>query len=112
MVQDNQQIHEQLQETNKLGVTTRSHAGFNSQAHMVKKKQDKKKRFTIDFRSLNEATTSHNRWPIPNIERMLDRIMQHKPKRFVLLDLTSGYHQLAIHEHCRKYTAFATFNGI
>ena len=38
--------------------------------------------------------------------------MQHKPKRFVVLDLTSGYHQLAIHEHCRKYTAFAAFNGI
>ena len=112
MVQDNQQIHEQLEETNKLGVTTRSHAGFYSQAHMVKKKQGKKKRFTIDFRSLNEATTSHNRWPIPNIERMLDRIMQHKPKRFAVLDLTSGYHQLAIHEECRKYTAFATFNGI
>jgi hypothetical protein len=43
---------------------------------------------------------------------MLDRIMQHKPKRFFVLDLTSGYHQLKIHEHCRKYTAFAAFNGI
>jgi hypothetical protein len=39
--EDNQQIHEQLEETNKLGVTTRSNAEFYSQAHMVKKKQGK-----------------------------------------------------------------------
>ena len=98
--------------TNKLGVTRRSSAGFYSQVHMVKKKKGAKKRFTVDYRNFNKSTTSSNRWPIPNIDRMLDRIMQHKPKRFGVLDLTSGYHQIAIAEHCIPYTAFATFNGI
>ena len=43
---------------------------------------------------------------------MLHRIGAKKPKFFIILDLTSGYHQIPISENSRRWTAFLTFWGI
>lgn len=43
----------------------------------------------IDFRKLNEITTSDN-YPIPNIQEILDKLGN--AKYFTTLDLTSGFH--------------------
>ena len=68
-------------------------------------------RFTVDFRNLNRASTGMG-WPIPNIQQMLRRLGEHKPKYFGKLDFTSGYHQAPLAENSRWLTAFITFMGV
>jgi transposase InsO family protein len=86
-----------------------SQAPAYSQVHMVRKK-DGKWRFCMDFRGLNDATES-NSWTIPNIKLMLQRMGDHKPKYFAVMDLTAGYFQAPIDEESKKYTAFRTARG-
>ena len=68
-------------------------------------------RFCVDFRALNNATHSSG-WPLPNIKHVLDRLSKKKPKYFTVLDLTSGYFQIPIHEQSRILTAFRTTIGL
>jgi hypothetical protein len=42
---------------------------------------------------------------------MLDRIGQRKPKIFVTLELTSGFHQCPVAENSQDYTTFTTTHG-
>jgi hypothetical protein len=81
-----------------------------SQVHVVPKKDPGTWRFCVDFRALNEATQSHS-WTIPNIQLMLQRLGEKKPKYFGVMDLTSGYWQMPIHEGSRAFTAFRTAGG-
>jgi hypothetical protein len=80
-----------------------------SQAQTVNKTEGW--RFTVDFRNLNRASTGMG-WPIPNIQQMLRRLGEHKPKYFGKLDFTSGYHQAPLAEDSRWLTAFITFMGV
>ncbi len=74
-------------------------------------KPNSKWRFCVDFRELNKASTKEG-WPIPNIQLMLNRIGSHKPKYFIVLDLTSGYFQIELAEESRVHTAFITSRGL
>ena len=73
-------------------------------------KPDGSNRFCIDFRALNEASTS-NGWPLPRIREMLARLGLSKPKYFAVIDLTQGYYQCPITIDSRDYTAFTTTVG-
>ncbi len=75
------------------------------------KKPNGKWRFCIDFRNLNEALKSIG-WPIPNVKVMFDRIGQRRPQWFAVMDLTSGYYQLALDEESRIFTAFRTSDAV
>jgi transposase InsO family protein len=86
-----------------------SQAPAFSQVHMVRKTNGKW-RFCMDFRGLNDATEA-NSWTIPNIKLMLQRMGDHRPKYFAVMDLTAGYFQAPIDEASRKYTAFRTARG-
>jgi hypothetical protein len=73
------------------------------------KKADGTLRMCVDYRELNKIT-SKDRYPLPYIEDLLDRL--HGGTVFTKLDLASGYHQLRIHpDDCHK-TAFVTPAGI
>jgi hypothetical protein len=72
------------------------------------KKQDGSLRMCIDYRALNKQTVK-NRYPLPRIEEMLDRLG--KAKYFTKLDLTSGYYQIRIAEEDIYKTAFSTRYG-
>ena len=96
-----------LQDSNILRVSS---AAYYSHPLMVPKPNNKW-RFCVDYTGLNKLTR-WEKWPLPNIQEMLRRIGEKKPKYFIILDLTSGYHQIPIAENCRRWTAFLTFWGI
>jgi hypothetical protein len=93
-----------------IGAIRVSTATAWSQVHLVKKPKGGW-RCTIDFRGLNKVISNQG-WQIPNMSSMLERIGSTRPSRFVLADLTSGYHQMPLHEDCIEATAFITFRGI
>ena len=72
----------------------------------------KKWRFCVDYVRLNDATESVEVYPIPNIQNMIRRIGEKRPKYFAVMDLTSGYHQAPLSLNSRKYTAFICFLGL
>jgi hypothetical protein len=62
----------------------------------------------IDFRKLN-AKTIQDRFPIPNIDDLLDKLG--RCQYFTTLDLASGFHQIKMHKESIDKTAFSTDHG-
>ena len=101
-----------IEELLRLGVLRVSTAETGSQVLLVAKKGTKKLRFCIDFRAVNDATTTVSGWPIPNIGDMLKRLGAQRPKFFGVMDLTAGFHQAPLSESARRWTAFTTAFGM
>ena len=96
-----------LDQLEKSGIIEPVNASHYSHGFLVPKPNGKW-RLVVDFKNINNATTKHRKWPIPNIKEMLNRIGLKKPKYFAVFDLTQGYYQCPISEASRKYTAFMT----
>ena len=94
-----------------LGCLQSSTATHYSHPFVVPKPGDNNWRMVLDYKNLNKLTSSEG-WPIPNIRDMIYRIGATRPKYFVVMDLTSGYHQAPISEDSRKLTAFITQFGV
>ena len=62
----------------------------------------------IDYQALNKITVK-NRYPLPKIEELLDRL--HGAKYFTKIDLASGYHQIRVRESDIQKTAFVSRYG-
>jgi hypothetical protein len=71
-------------------------------------KADGTMRLCVDYRGLNKVTIK-NRYPIPLVGEMLDRLS--KAKLFTKLDLCDAYHRLRIKEGDEWKTAFKTRYG-
>jgi hypothetical protein len=78
---------------------------------VIAPKPNNKWRFCIDYKFLNLVTDGLG-YPIPNIEALLTRIRDRHAKYYAIMDLTSRYHQIPIHEDSRKYAAFITLYGL
>ena len=72
-------------------------------------KKDGCKRFCVDFRRLNKITQK-NSYPLPLIDDILTLLS--KAKYFPLLDLKSGYWQVAMDDKDKEKTAFACHKGL
>ena len=62
----------------------------------------------VDYRALNKITVK-NRYPLPKIEELLDRLRG--AKYFTKIDLHSGYHQIRVRDEDIPKTAFVTRYG-
>ena len=62
----------------------------------------------IDYRALNKQTIK-DRYPLPRIDLLLDRLGQ--AKVFSKLDLAQGYHHIAMADDAIEKTAFCTNLG-
>jgi hypothetical protein len=87
---DELKIH--LKKLLEQGFVRSSASPWGSPVLFVEKK-DGTKRMCIDYRTLNSMTIK-NKYPLPRIEDLLDRLK--KAKFFSKIDLRSGYHQMKI----------------
>ena len=62
----------------------------------------------VDYRALNKQTI-RDRYPLPRIDDLLDRLGQ--AKHFTTLDLASGYHQISVKESDIPKIAFRMQRG-
>ncbi|CEL11248.1 hypothetical protein ASPCAL14351 [Aspergillus calidoustus] len=65
-------------------------------------------RFCVDYRKLN-AITKKDRYPLPLIDEVLERISQ--AKIFTKLDIRQGFHRLRMHPDSEDLTAFRSRYG-
>jgi len=72
------------------------------------KKKDGSLRLCVDYRGLNQIT-SKNRYPLPLIGEILDRLSS--ARYFTALDLRNAYHRIWIRKEDRWKTAFRTRYG-
>jgi hypothetical protein len=102
------ELKKQLKKLLEQGFVQPSASPWGSPVLFVEKK-DGTKRMCIDYRTLNSMTIK-NKYPLPRIEDLLDRLK--KAKFFSKIDLRSGYHQMKIREKDIPKTAFTTRYGL
>jgi len=101
------ELKKQLEEYLEKGWIRPSISPYGAPVLFVRKK-DGSMRMCIDYRALNKITIK-NKYPLPRIDEMLDRLGH--AKVFSKLDLASGYHQIKIAEEHVHKTAFRTRYG-
>jgi transposase InsO family protein len=108
------EIQRQLNLLKQQNIIRSSNAPHYSQVHLAEKppKGSGKKRFCIDYVLLNLCTKTQEKWPLPNIQQLLQRLGSKRPKYFAVLDLTAGYHQAPVSKASIAFTAFICFAGI
>lgn len=106
------EVEKQINEMLTDGIIQHSLSPWTSPIWIVPKKADasgkQKWRIVVDYRKLNEKTID-DKFPIPNIEEILDRLG--RSTHFTTLDLKSGFHQIEVDPKDRQKTAFSTEKG-
>lgn len=101
-------VMEELKSMKKMGVIRPSTSPFSTPMVIVRKK-DGSQRICLDFRKLNSLTV-FNSEPMPAPDYIFSNISG--SKFFSKIDLTKGYWQIPLSEHCKQYTAFPTQDGL
>lgn len=73
------------------------------------KNKESSNRFCIDYCKLNYVTKT-NTYPLPLIDNLLDQLG--KSVYFSILDLTSGFWQIKIHQASQEKIVFSTPHGL
>ena len=92
----------QTNELLRAGLIQKSTSPFGAPVLFVKKKTGEF-RMCVDYRALNKVTIP-NRYPLPRIDDLLDRMQG--AKVFSSLDLLSAYHQIRLVDDDVVKTAF------
>ena len=103
----NDEVERQLQGLLDIGAIERCDGEYRSGLVVVRKPSGEL-RVCVDYRKLNTYVRSHGH-PIPSIRHLLPHLA--KARVFVSLDLKSGYYQVKVHEHTKKYLGFVSSSG-
>jgi hypothetical protein len=101
------ELKKQLEDLTRSGFIQPSKSPFGAPVLFVKKK-DGTMRMCIDYRALN-AITVKNKYPLPRIEELFDRLQG--ASYFTKVDLRSGYYQIRVKDEDVPKTAFRTRYG-
>jgi hypothetical protein len=105
-------IKKAVKELYDAGVVRDSYSAISNPIVMAPKKGDVKgepSRLCVDFSQINSVTVGMKN-PLPIIATLLQRLSG--MKYFATLDLTSGYHQIELHEEDRHLTATMSPDGL
>ena len=102
-----EELDTQLKEYLTNGWIRPSQSPYGAPILFVRKK-DGTMRMCTDYRGLNKITKK-NRYPLPRIEELMDRLQG--AKFFTKIDLRQGYHHIRIAEPDVEKTAFRTRYG-
>jgi transposase InsO family protein len=100
-------ITSQIKTMLKDGVIEPSCSPYSAPVVIVTKK-DGTPRFCVNYRALNEQTIK-DKFPMPDVQTALSSLGT--GKFFSSLDLTSGFHQIALTEESKHKTAFTVHDG-
>ena len=99
-----QEIEEQCEELQRMGVLEESESPWNSQIVPIRK-PDGRLRLCIDYRKVNERTVK-DRFPMCVVSECVYSMFGMKV--FTKMDLVRGYYQMPVEEDSRCVTAFST----
>src|SRR5699024_4676779 len=88
-----------------LGIIKRSNSKYVASCFPIDKR-DNSIRLVVDYRKLN-AVTEKESYPFPNVWEELTSIP--RGQIFSKIDLSMGYHQVALEKDSQKYTSFVIF---
>lgn len=100
--QDLDAVRRHLQELSEAGIICESESLFSSPTVVVRYKNGAL-RLSVDYRKLNLQTIK-GAYALPNLEEAFSALMG--SKWFSVLNLESGYYQIAVHEVDKHKTAF------
>jgi hypothetical protein len=104
------EVRVQLQSMLDMRIVQASDTAVVSNVLMVKRPgMPGKFRFTVDMRTLNEATKPMP-WQMPEVQQQLDRLAGNSI--FGCIDLSSYYHQIELEKGSRFLTGFITEDGV
>ena len=103
-----QEVKEHIQKLLKRNVIQESYSPYASPIVLVRKK-DSSLRLCVDYRQLNEKTVK-DAFPLPRIDEAFDAL--HNAQWFSIMDLLSGYNQVAVDERDKHKTAFCSPFGL
>lgn len=106
-IKENQFIDKEIEMMLEANIIRPSTSEWSSPIHLVPKPGGDM-RFCLDIRPLNEVTVTEQ-FPIPRMDDILDRMG--KSRWFTILDLKSGYWQIALDEESIPKTAFSCNRG-
>ena len=101
------ELKQQLRDLTEKGYIQPSVSLFGAPVLFVPKK-DGGMCMCIGYRALSKVTV-HNRYPLPRIDELLDRLWG--AMFFTKINLRSGYHQIRVHPQDVHKTAFRTRYG-
>jgi hypothetical protein len=106
--QEKDELHEQVKYLSEQGFIEPSSSDWSAGVVLAPKK-DGTLRFCVDYRELNERT-KFDAYPMPDAAEALDALTG--AQFFSTLDAEKGYHQVVVKPEARKFTAFATHEGL
>jgi hypothetical protein len=106
--QELKELRETLDKLIAKGYIRPSESPAGAPILFVNKKPGEPRRMCVDFRGINDITIK-NRYPLPNIKELQDRLSN--AKWFTALDLRDGYHLIRIKKGEEWKTAFRTRYG-
>lgn len=106
---DQSKLEQIIDEHLRRGLIRKSKSQYGFPAVLVDKKDDgAKSRLCVDYRKLNHITIDDH-FPMPLIEDVEDKLLG--SKWFTIIDVSSGFHHIAVAEEDIPKTAFITSTG-
>jgi len=100
------ELERQMDQMKQANIVQPSTSPWNFSTFLVKKAGNTFRAVT-DYRPLNKLLKDLF-FPLPNIESTMRDVSVERPQYFTLMDLKSGFHQIALALESRQYTAFST----